>query len=106
MRRSHGTALETRRRNIRRALLIITGLLTEVVPLRRRGYGFGRSVIVRCRRGHLFTTIWLPAVSVKSVRLGSWRFQRCPVGNHWSLVTPVRRAELTDADREAATATK
>jgi hypothetical protein len=106
MRRRHETARETRHRNIRRALLIITGLLTEVVPLRRRGYGFGGNVIVRCRRGHLFTTIWLPAVSVKSLRLGLWRFQRCPVGNHWSLVTPVRRAELTDADRQAATATK
>jgi hypothetical protein len=48
----------------------------------------------------------VPAVSIKSLRLGLWRFQRCPVGNHWSLVTPVRRAELTDADRQAATATR
>jgi hypothetical protein len=55
-------------------------------------------VIVRCRDGHLFTTIWIPAASVKSLRLGPWRVQRCPVGNHWSLVTPVKRSELSDEE--------
>jgi hypothetical protein len=97
---------ETRRRDIRRALLITLGLLTELVPLWRRGYRTGGNVIVRCRRGHLFTTIWLPAVSVKSLRLGVWRLQRCPVGNHWSLVTPVRRDALTADERQAAAATR
>lgn len=66
--------------------------------LRSRGYGFGGNVIVRCRDGHLFTTIWIPAASVKSVRLGPWRVQRCPVGNHWSLVAPVKRSELSDEE--------
>jgi len=48
---------------------------------------------VRCRRGHLFTTIWIPWVSVKAVRLGPRRFQHCPVGHHW---TTVARLEPTD----------
>jgi len=61
-------------------------------------------MIVRCRRGHLFTTLWIPGVSVKALRLGWLRFQRCPVGHHWSLITPVRDSELTDADKRAARA--
>jgi hypothetical protein len=69
---------------------------------RRRGYGFGGNTVVRCRSGHLSTTIWIPGASLKSVRLGWWRFQRCPVGGHWTLVTPVRDADLSDEDRETA----
>jgi hypothetical protein len=62
----------------------------------------GGNVIVRCRDGHLFTTIWIPGASVKALRLGRWRYQRCPVGNHWSLVTPVRESELTEEERRLA----
>ena len=58
------------------------------VIARRRGYNFGRNTIVRCRQGHLFTTTWIPGASLKAIRLGWARFQRCPVGHHWSLVTP------------------
>jgi hypothetical protein len=86
---------KTRRRGLAIAAASVLG---EVGVLRSRGYGFGGNVIVRCRDGHLFTTIWIPAASVKSVRLGPWRVQRCPVGNHWSLVTPVKRSELSDEE--------
>jgi hypothetical protein len=65
-------------------------VLLEVGVLQRRGQGFGGRVAVRCRDGHVFTTLWIPGVSVTSLRLGPWRYQRCPVGHHWSLVTPVR----------------
>jgi len=58
--------------------------------------------VVRCRQGHLFTTIWIPAASIKSLRLGWWRAQYCPVGRHWSLVTPVREAELSKRERRFA----
>jgi hypothetical protein len=58
--------------------------------------------VVRCRKDHLFTTIWIPAASVKSLRLGWWRVQRCPVGHHWSLVTPVNEADLSDDQRRVA----
>jgi len=52
-------------------------------------YRIGRETIVRCRKGHLFSTIWIPYASLKAVRLGPWRYQWCPVGRHWSLVRPV-----------------
>jgi hypothetical protein len=69
---------------------------------RRRGYNMGGDVVVRCRQGHLFTTIWIPGVSLKAVRLGWVRLQRCPVGKHWTLVTPVKSSNLTDEERQAA----
>jgi len=47
----------------------------------------------RCREGHLFTTIWIPLASFKAVRLGNRRYQRCPVGRHWSTVTPLDPAD-------------
>jgi hypothetical protein len=69
---------------------------------RRRGRVFGINTVVRCRSGHLFTTLWIPGVSLKGARLGLWRYQRCPVGRHWSLVTPVTVSDLTDEERELA----
>jgi hypothetical protein len=51
--------------------------------------------IVRCRQGHLFETIWVPFASIKAVRLGPWRFQRCPVGSHMSLIRRVDASSLT-----------
>ena len=69
---------------------------------RRRGYAIGPNTLVRCQEGHLFTTVWIPGVSVKALRLGWWRFQRCPVGGHWSLVHPVKEADLTDEERQMA----
>ncbi len=89
-----------RRRN-RRALLA-AAVLVEVAALRTRGYGLGGNVVVRCRRGHLFTTIWIPGASFKSVRLGWWRLQRCPVGRHWTIVAPVDRSELPEAELQLA----
>lgn len=68
----------------------------------KRGYSFGRNVTVRCRAGHLFTTVWIPGASVKSLRLGLWRLQWCPVGRHVTVVHPVKDADLTDAEREFA----
>lgn len=67
-----------------------------------RSLSFGTDIVVRCRQGHLFTTTWLPGVSFKAVRLGPNRFQHCPVGHHWSLVTPVPEADLSEEDRRAA----
>lgn len=89
------------------AVIIITAVAVMLVGFtiaaRRRGYsGIGGSTVVRCRKGHLFTTIWIPGVSLKSVRLGWVRLQRCPVGQHWTLVTPVRDSDLTDEERRFA----
>jgi hypothetical protein len=83
--------------------VVIATLCAEtVVVARRRGFLFGANTVVRCRTGHLFTTLWIPGGSLKAVRLGWWRFQRCPVGMHWSLVTPVKASDLTLEERELA----
>jgi hypothetical protein len=60
-------------------------------------------VVVRCSKGHLFTTIWIAGASFKAVRLGNKRYQHCPVGKHWSTVTPVPLDQLSETERiEAA----
>jgi hypothetical protein len=90
------------RRRIAGLTMMVAAVGTEAAVLRRRGWGVAGDVVVRCRQGHLFTTLWIPAVSVTSLRLGWWRVQRCPVGHHWSLVTPVERATLTPAEARTA----
>jgi hypothetical protein len=86
----------------KRLVLVIAGLAAFTVAARRLGYELGPSTIVRCRRGHLFTTIWIPGVNLKGLDLVVARVQRCPVGSHWSLVTPVRDRDLTDDERLVA----
>jgi hypothetical protein len=83
-------------------LIVVGLLLAEALSLRRFGYRFGGNVVVRCRSGHLFTTLWVPGASFKAIRLGWFRVQRCPVGKHWSMVKPVRRDELTEDERRFA----
>jgi hypothetical protein len=97
-------AVKRSRRKSRKVSLILLGvaILTETLAVSRKGYGVGGNVVVRCRKGHLFTTIWIPAASIKSLRLGWARVQRCPVGHHWSLVTPVRESDLNEDDLEFA----
>ena len=69
----------------------------------KRGYsGMGGDTVVRCSQGHLFTTKWVVGSSVKAVRLGYKRYQRCPLCEKWRIVVPVRDDELTDEDRRLA----
>ena len=83
------------------AAAVVLNVLGTLVA-RRLGYRIPGNVVVRCRRGHLFTTIWIPGVSLKSVRLGWWRIQRCPVGPHWSVVVPVQEADLSRREARRA----
>lgn len=99
MRRHHSVARAPRRRF---RIAAVAAIVVEAIPVWMRGYRWGGRVIVRCRAGHLFTTIWIPGASVKSLRLGWWRLQRCPVGSHWTLVTPVRRSDLSTEDQLTA----
>jgi hypothetical protein len=85
-------------------LVAVCSIAVEAVAIKRLGYPFAGNVVVRCGNGHLFTTIWVPGASLKSLRLGRWRFQRCPVGRHWSVVTPVRRTDLTPEEQRLAAA--
>lgn len=84
-------------------VVVVVALVASTIATRRAGYsGIGGETIVRCRAGHLFTTLWVPGVSLKAVKLGMARFQYCPVGKHWTLVTPVRDADLTEEQRREA----
>jgi hypothetical protein len=69
---------------------------------RRGGHPTIGNVGVRCRRAHLFTTIWVAGVSVKAVRLSGGLIQRCPVCEHWTRVTRVTDADLTVHNRRVA----
>jgi hypothetical protein len=96
-------ATRSRKRRVSLILLAVA-VVVETMAVARKGYGFGGNVVVRCRKGHLFTTIWIPAASFKSLRLGWARVQRCPIGHHWTVVMPVCEAELSEDDREFAEA--
>ena len=40
---------------------VVVGHVVGTIVARRRGYsGLGGNTVVRCRQGHLFTTIWVP----------------------------------------------
>ncbi len=83
-------------------ILVVAFFAASSVIGRRRGYAFGNSTVVRCQKGHLFTTVWIPGGSFKSIRLGFYRFQYCPVGGHWALVRPVKEMALSDEDKRFA----
>jgi hypothetical protein len=89
---------------LRRFVAAVALIVGMTVIGRLAGYRFGRNTVARCRQGHLFTTIWIPGVKLKAVDLLVARFQHCPVGHHWSLVTPVRDRDLTDQQRRDAAA--
>jgi len=73
-----------------------------LAPKNRSGRLPGAKIIVRCRDGHLFTTVWIPFVSFKAVRVGAVRIQHCPVGDHVTSVVPVDPSSLSEADRRFA----
>jgi hypothetical protein len=87
---------------VRRILIVASVIAGATLIGRRLGYKLGTNTIVRCRQGHLFTTIWIPGVKLKELDLVVARVQRCPVGKHWSLVVPVREADLTEEERQFA----
>ena len=59
-------------------------------------------VIVRCMRGGLFETVWIPLASFKAIRLGPLRIQRCPVHHRVEIVQQVDPATLSDEEHTAA----
>jgi hypothetical protein len=85
-----------------RRLIVAAGVLSEVAAIWLRTGRLGGNVAVRCREGHVFTTIWIPAASLKSLRLWWWRLQYCPVGRHLSIVTPVRESNLSKDEKRSA----
>jgi hypothetical protein len=91
-------------RRKRAAGLGFVAFVVEAIAVWRRSGKLGGNIVVRCQSGHLFTTIWIPGVSVKSARLGPWRLQRCPVGGHFSIVTPIKESDLNPWQRRSARA--
>ncbi len=88
----------------KKLLVIAVSLLTleTVVVARRRGSLFELDTVVQCRHGHRFTTWWIPGVSFKALRLLWWRLQYCPVGEHYSIVTPVAITAIADDELRQA----
>ena len=86
------------------ALVVLVVIVVAVVVAlgARSGPGFER--IVRCRSGHLFSTTLVPGMSLKAVRLWNVRFERCPIGHHWTLVKPVDESTLSADELAAARA--
>jgi hypothetical protein len=81
-------------------LIAVAGLN---VGMRRKGYSIPGRTVVRCSKGHLFTTVWIEGGSLKAVRLGpTTRFQHCPVGKHWAIIHPVKDSELTEEGKRLA----
>lgn len=101
-----GSASSKKLRHARSIVAVIVAYAIATPIARRRGYMIGRNTIVRCRQGHLFTTMWIPGASLKALRLGPLRFQRCPVGRHWTLVVPVKTSSLTEEQRHEAEANR
>src|SRR4051794_33822779 len=95
---------------MRRRSLVIAGAVgltaaEATVLAKRRGRLLAAETVVRCRRGHLFTTFWIPGVSIKAVRLGGWRGRRCPAGEHGTFGPPVGVAPLPPEGRARAART-
>jgi len=88
--------------NASKLAVMVAVLAVGTLVARLLGYKVGGKTVVRCRQGHLFTTMWIPGASLKAVRLGWWRYQRCPVGKHWTLISPVKESDLTADERRAA----
>jgi hypothetical protein len=73
-----------------------------VVSKTRGGPAIAGKIMFRCSKGHVFTATASPLASLVAIRLGAARFQRCPVGHHWTLVRPVNDSDLTDENRPLA----
>jgi len=92
------------RRAVRTVLIVVGVAVGGTLLARRLGYNLGVNTVVRCRQGHLFSTIWIPGIKLKEIDLVVARVQYCPVGHHWSLVVPVRDVAMTEEERQLALA--
>jgi hypothetical protein len=98
------TMTNHKKKGLRSFLVVSSVLAVGTVIARKMGYKVGGNTVVRCRQGHLFTTLWIPGVKLKALDLLVARIQHCPVGHHWTIVVPVREADLTDDERRFAAA--
>ena len=52
---------------MRTILIAATVAVGGTLIARRLGYNLGTDTVVRCRQGHLFTTIWIPGIKFKEL---------------------------------------
>jgi hypothetical protein len=80
--------------------VVLAAVVALNLRMRAKGYDVPGRTAVRCSAGHVFRTSWIEGGSLKAVRLGpTTRYQRCPVGQHWAIVHPLREEELTPDER-------
>ena len=58
--------------------------------------------VVRCSRGAVFQSTWVPLLSVTAIRLGPLRIQWCPVHQRVELVRRIDPRTMTPAERAQA----
>jgi len=79
--------------------------IEAAVVAERRGTVFHADTVVRCQAGHLFTTWWIPGVSVKAVRLGEGgpsRLVAAPAVPHRPPLEPGHTGRGLGADGDGA----
>jgi hypothetical protein len=83
---------------IKTTLVVTAWILLFTIPaliLSIRGMSVGKEVPVRCAGGHYYSTIWIPGISFKALRLARRRYQFCPVGRHWAWTRQLFEDEKT-----------
>jgi len=80
-------------------IIAVVIIAKVVISLTRGRAAIVGNITVQCGRGHVFTTTASRLGSFLSLRLGSARFQYCPVGHHWAIVRPVSNSGLPGGDR-------
>jgi len=83
-------------------ILLCAALFIPFAMMYKHREGSQYESAVECSSGHIYTSIWIPAVSFKAVRLGRKRFQRCPVGSHWAMTVRIPDESLTQEQRTQA----
>jgi hypothetical protein len=83
------------------AVIIIAAVLVLRLAMwrGRSRVRFNGQTVVRCSKGHVFTEEWSAMGALSSIHVFGARLQRCPVGDHWSMVKPVSEGSLTDEER-------
>ncbi len=86
-------------------IIVVAAFLAFVVGAvvaHRKGFKQDGEVAARCSQGHLFMTVWVDRWTWKRLDVGFLKIQRCPVGDHWSVVRPLEMSSLTADEKKLA----
>ena len=86
------------------AVVWVVLVLVRFVIAKRRAAPRGHPPIVRCSKGHVFTTVWIPGGSFKAVR---WLdpIPALPGRQAWNIGQTHQRRRLSDEERQSARST-